>query len=70
MIILQREFGSSCTLCSGFHYYVLTNPGTDLTFTTDPDGDGPLLNQEYTISAEDLGYPEAERQYGSVDLHI
>ncbi|WP_441002940.1 TonB-dependent receptor [Pseudocolwellia agarivorans] len=65
---LEREFGSSCTLCSGFHYYVLTNPGTDLTFTTDPDGDGPLLNQEYTISAEDLGYPEAERQYGSVDI--
>ncbi len=65
---LQREFGSSCTLCSGFHYYVLTNPGTDLTFTTDPDGDGPLLNQEYTISAEDLGYPKAERQYASVDF--
>lgn len=65
---LERDFGSSCTVCTGFHYYVLTNPGTDLTFTTDPDGDGPLLNQEYTISATDLGYPEAERQYGSVDI--
>lgn len=67
---LQREFGSSCTLCSGFHYYVLTNPGNDLTITTDPDGDGPLANQQYTIPASDLGYPEVERKYTSVDLTV
>eukprot|EP00493_Phyllostaurus_siculus_P003563 UN03578 len=42
--------GSVCTECSGFHYYVLTNPGTsDVTIDTDPDGDGPLAFGEYTI---------------------
>ncbi|MFT5003472.1 MAG: hypothetical protein ACI952_001825 [Flavobacteriales bacterium] len=68
--MLERDFGSSCTICSGFHYYVLTNPGNDVTLTTDPDGDGPLSNQEYTVTADDLGYPKAERQYASVDLTI
>jgi hypothetical protein len=67
---LEREFGSSCTECSGFHYYVLTNPGTDLTVTTDPDGSGPLANQAYTIPAEDLNYPEAVRKYGAVDITL
>jgi hypothetical protein len=68
---LEREFGSSCTLCSGFHYYVLTNPGQAVTITTDPDGDdGALAYDTYTISAEDLGYPEAQRQYASVDLTL
>ncbi len=67
---LQREFGSGCTVCDGFHYYVLTNPGGDVTLTTDPDGDGPLANQQYTIPASDLGYPEAERKYYAVDLNI
>jgi len=67
---VEREFGSSCTECSGFHYYVLTNPGTDITVTTDPDGDGPLANQEYTIPAADLNYPEAIRKYAAVDVTV
>lgn len=65
---LEREFGSGCTLCDGFHYYVLTNPGTDLTLTTDPDGNGPLALDTYTIPAEDLNYPESVRKYGAVDV--
>lgn len=66
---LEREFGSSCTECSGFHYYVLTNPNTDLTVTTDPDGsDGPLANQTYTIPAEDLNYPDSIRKYAAIDV--
>lgn len=66
---LQREFGSGCTVCTGFHYYVLTNPGGDVTITTDPDGDdGPLANQQYTVPGADLGYPEVERKYSSIDL--
>lgn len=67
---LEREFGSSCTECSGYHYYVLTNPNTDLTVTTDPDGDGPLAHDTYTIPADDLNYPDAVRKYGSVDLTV
>jgi hypothetical protein len=65
---LEREFGSSCTECSGFHYYVLTNPNTDLTVTTDPDGDGPLALDTYTIPAADLNYPDSVRKYAAVDV--
>lgn len=67
---LEEEFGSSCTICSGFHYYVLTNPGNDVTISTDPDGDGPLENQQYTIPGSYLGYPEAIRKYGAVDVKL
>jgi hypothetical protein len=65
---VEREFGSSCTECSGFHYYVLGNPGSDMTITTDPDGDGPLTEQAYTIPASDLNYPESIRKYTAVDV--
>jgi hypothetical protein len=65
---VEREFGSSCTECSGFHYYVLTNPGVDVTVTTDPDGDGPLANQAYTIPGADLNYPESIRKYAAIDV--
>jgi len=68
--MLMRDFKAECTLCDGFHYYVLTNPGKPVTITTDPDGDGPLKNQAYTISAEDLKYPEAVRKYAAVDLNV
>ena len=73
-IAIDKGFNDSldggCTLCSGFHYYVLTNPGQDVTITTDPDGDGPLELKEYTITAEELGYPEAKRQYASMDFTL
>lgn len=67
---VEREFGSSCTECDGFHYYVLGNPGTDMTITTDPDGDGPLAKQAYTIPAADLNYPESVREYTAIDLSL
>jgi hypothetical protein len=58
---LEREFGRSCEECSGFHYYILTNPGSDLTFTAD-DG------ETYTVPASDLNYPESVRKYAAVDV--
>jgi hypothetical protein len=58
---LEREFDRSCEECSGFHYYILTNPGSDLTFTAD-DG------ETYTIPADDLNYPESIRKYAAVDV--
>lgn len=50
----------------GFDYYVLTNPGTNLTFFVDIDGDGAL--DEVTLDKDELGYPEAERDYYAVEL--
>jgi hypothetical protein len=67
---LTREFGSGCTECSGFHYYVLGNPGTEMTIKTDPDGDGPLADDWYTIPASDLNYPESVRKYTAIDIAV
>ncbi|WP_199611367.1 TonB-dependent receptor [Flocculibacter collagenilyticus] len=50
----------------GFDYYVLTNPGNDMQITVDADGDGELDN--ITLTAEQLGYPEAQRQYAALDF--
>jgi outer membrane receptor protein involved in Fe transport len=67
---LTREYGSGCTECSGFHYYVLGNPGTEMTVKTDPDGDGPLADDWYTIPASDLNYPESIRKYTAIDIAV
>lgn len=67
---IMSEFGSACTACSGFHYYVLTNPGGDVTVTTDPDYDGPVPHGTYTIPADVLGYPEAVRKYSAIELGV
>jgi outer membrane receptor protein involved in Fe transport len=50
----------------GFDYYVLTNPGTDMQVFIDIDGDG--TPEEINLTAEELNYPEAERNYYGVDL--
>jgi len=60
---LEREFGTSCDECTGFHYYILTNPGSDLTFTAD-DG------ETYTVPASDLNYPESVRKFASIDVTL
>jgi len=47
-------------------HYVLTNPGTDLVYFDDFNGDG--VNEEIRLSAAELGYPEAVRKYKSIEL--
>ena len=51
----------------GFHAYVLTNPGTDMTVATEPNCDGVLVTETY--SAEELGYPEAQRTYKAITFY-
>ncbi|WP_133407502.1 TonB-dependent receptor [Parashewanella tropica] len=48
------------------HHFVLMNPGRDVTFELDTDKDGKL--ETYHFTAEQLGYPKAERTYNAVDL--
>jgi len=67
---LERKFNASCTQCSGFHYYILANPGQDVTIMADPDYEGPLKHQEYTIPAADLGYEKPERTYTAMSMSI
>ena len=52
---------------TGFHQYVITNPGSDMVVALDafnPDLDGRVV----TLSAEDLRYPPARRTYDAVEF--
>ena len=64
--------GETCDNCYGFHYYVLTNPGSGTTtITTDPNGTGDPANvATYNIPNSYLGYPKAERKYRAWDLEL
>jgi len=66
--------GETCDNCYGFHYYVLTNPGSgSTTITTDPNlgaGDVGYNPQQYVIPNSYLGYPKATRDYRAWDLEL
>jgi hypothetical protein len=49
-------------------WYVMTNPGTDMTTFCDLDGDGEL--EETFFPADALGYPKAKRTYDAVELTV
>lgn len=46
----------------GFHQYVLTNPGNDMSVYI------PEQDQQIDLTAAQLNYPEAQRQYGAVEF--
>jgi outer membrane receptor protein involved in Fe transport len=46
----------------GFHQYVLTNPGNDMRIYI------PEQDEYINLTAEQLNYPEAERQYAAVEF--
>lgn len=50
----------------GAWWGLLANPGSGASAWYDTDGDGTLEN--YSWTAEELGYPEAERKYYAVEL--
>jgi hypothetical protein len=54
---------------TGFHHYVLTNPGTNLSYATDelPGGESGTF-QKVDMTAEQLGFPEVERVYQALDF--
>ncbi|MDH3273367.1 MAG: TonB-dependent receptor [Gammaproteobacteria bacterium] len=47
---------------TGFHQYVLTNPGNDMTIYI------PEQDETINLTAAQLGYPEAERQYAALEF--
>ncbi|WP_234024782.1 TonB-dependent receptor [Tsuneonella amylolytica] len=55
---------------TGFHQYVLLNPGSDVTVRL--DGDCSIAGQcdVVTLAAEDLGYPKATRKYDSITFEL
>jgi hypothetical protein len=67
-VIARHPNAADCY--TGFHAYVLTNPGTDMTVATTPTADcsGPLVTETY--SAAELGYPKAEREYTALTFYM
>jgi len=55
---------------TGFHQYVLLNPGDDVTVRL--DGDCSIAGQcdVVTLAAADLGYPEAVRNYDAFEVEL
>ncbi|MEY4939268.1 MAG: hypothetical protein RIQ93_1003 [Verrucomicrobiota bacterium] len=55
------------TLVPGAHAYVLANPGKDVSFKFDVDGDGKLEN--VNLTAADIGMPAAVRKYFALEFN-
>lgn len=49
-------------------HFILFNPGRPATFNYDADHDG--VEELYTLTAEELGYPDAVRKYNAIDLTL
>jgi hypothetical protein len=47
---------------TGFHQYVLTNPGENMNVYI------PEMDEQITLTGAQLGYPKAERQYGAIEF--
>ncbi|MDB9763720.1 TonB-dependent receptor [Gammaproteobacteria bacterium] len=56
--------GLDSSAFTGFHQYVLTNPGTDMNVYI------PEWDQTVTLSAADLGYPTVSRDYTAVSVAL
>jgi Carboxypeptidase regulatory-like domain/TonB-dependent Receptor Plug Domain len=55
---------------SGFHQYVLVNPGQGATITLSDPIDGETTLRTVEFSAEDLALPAAKRKYDAVTLKV
>lgn len=67
----EREGISGCEdIWSGFHQYVLVNPGKNSTIILSDPINGEATPREVNFSAQDLGYPEASRTYQALELSL
>jgi hypothetical protein len=55
---------------SGFHQYVLSNPGKPITVRLDGDCSVAGMCDVVTLAPEDLGYPQAVRNYDAVEFTV
>lgn len=65
---LDCTTSSGSPIWSGFHQYVLANPGESITVRLDGDPSKPGTTDVVTLSAADLGYPHAVRKYDSIEF--
>jgi len=66
----ENGIAGCSSVFTGFHQYVLSNPGSDVTVRL--DGDCSIAGQcdVVTLKAEDLGYPKAVRKYDAVQFTL
>lgn len=60
---LDEGLAGCSSTWTGYHQYVIFNPGSSITVPLDGQ-DGRVV----TFTADDLGYPEAERTYKAVEI--
>ncbi|MDQ3140401.1 MAG: TonB-dependent receptor, partial [Pseudomonadota bacterium] len=68
-LALTNAAGTGCSqIFTGFHQYVLVNPGSDSTITISETlpGDAPGTLRTVDFTAEQLGYPVARRTYKAI----
>jgi hypothetical protein len=65
---LTCSTSSGSPIWSGFHQYVLANPGEPITVRLDGDPSIPGTTDVVTLSAADLGYPKPIRKYDSIEF--
>ena len=68
-----EEKGIDClgtSIWSGFHQYVLANPGAPVTVRLDGDSSLPGTTDVVTLSAADLRYPKPSRKYDAVEFTV
>ena len=58
------------SIFSGFHQYVLVNPGVDSTITLSDPLPGETERRTIDFTAEQLGYPRATRDYDAVTFEV
>lgn len=58
------------SIYSGFHQYVLTNPGSDATITLSDPLPGETEVRTIDFTAAQLGYPKATRKYDAVTVQF
>lgn len=63
---LDCTTASGSPIWSGFHQYVLANPGRDATITLSDPVNGESTLRTINFSAADLGYPRAKRTYKAI----
>lgn len=67
----QNGIAGCDSVFTGFHQYVLANPGSDITVRLDGDCTIDARQCEVaTLSAADLGYPKAVRNYDSIQFQF
>lgn len=55
---------------TGFHQYVIINPGADSTLTLSDPLPGETSLRTITLTSDELGYPDAERTYKALELTV